>query len=75
MCDIDSSLRRSDGRPNILANCWQIGLLVSDSSVCVLSLESVVAVQHAGRVGLELVDAVGVGALDLPVGDAVGPGR
>ena len=31
--------------------------------------------QHAGRVGLELVDAVGVGALDLPVGDAVGPGR
>ena len=31
--------------------------------------------QHAGRVGLELVDPVGVGALDLPVGDAVGPGR
>ena len=31
--------------------------------------------QHAGRVGLELVHAVGVDAFDLPVGDAVGSVR
>ena len=45
------------------------------ASRTVSSLEAVVAVKHAGRVGLELVHAVGVDALDLPVGDAVGSVR
>ena len=39
------------------------------------SLESVAAVEHACRVRLELVHTVGVVALDLAIGDAVGSVR